>query len=38
MLYTSFRQGLEDILRLLNNPHLAKKELNAFSAWLKSPS
>jgi len=33
-----FRQGLEDILRLLNNPHLAAQERNAFIDWLKSPS
>ena len=33
-----FRQGLEDILRLLNNPHLADKERRAFIDWLKSPS
>lgn len=33
-----FRQGLEDILRLLNNPHLANKERYAFTDWLKLPS
>lgn len=33
-----FRQGLEDILRLLNNPHLASEERKAFTDWLKSPS
>jgi len=32
-----FRQGLEDILRLLNNPHLNATERNEFIAWLKSP-
>lgn len=32
-----FRQGLEDILRLLNNPHLKSKERETFSDWLKSP-
>ena len=32
-----FRQGLEDILRLLNNPHHKPEELEAFSYWLKSP-
>ena len=33
-----FRLGLEDILRLLNNPHLASEEREAFTDWLKSPS
>ena len=33
-----FRQGLEDILRLLNNPHLPSEERKAFTDWLKSPS
>jgi len=32
-----FRQGLEDILRLLNNPHLESRERHAFTDWLKSP-
>lgn len=32
-----FRQGLEDILRLLNNPHHKPEEREAFSDWLKSP-
>ncbi|MBK1835709.1 IS4 family transposase [Roseibacillus ishigakijimensis] len=32
-----FRQGLESILRLLNNPHLKAKDRNEFLAWLKSP-
>ncbi len=32
-----FRQGLEDILRLLNNPHLSAFERNTFIDWLKSP-
>ncbi len=33
-----FRQGLEDILRLLNNPHLESEERKAFTDWLKLPS
>ena len=32
-----FRQGLESILRLLNNPHLKARERHEFIAWLKSP-
>lgn len=32
-----FRQGLEDILRLLSNPHLKESERNDFIAWLKAP-
>lgn len=32
-----FRQGLEDILRLLNNPHLKPEEREAFSDWIKTP-
>lgn len=32
-----FRLGLEDILRLLNNPHLKQKERDAFTDWLKLP-
>lgn len=32
-----FRLGLEDILRLLNNPHLPKGELSCFTRWLKQP-
>ena len=32
-----FRQGLEDILRLLNNPYLKKGEKKNFIDWLKSP-
>lgn len=32
-----FRQGLEDILRLLNNPHLKEEERSAFTDWIKSP-
>lgn len=32
-----FRQGLENILRLLNNPHLKSEERKAFSNWIKSP-
>ena len=32
-----FRLGLEDILRLLNNLHLPKKELYSFIRWLKQP-
>ena len=32
-----FRQGLEGILRLLNNPHLPRKERQEFATWLKSP-
>lgn len=32
-----FRQGLEDILRILVNPYLKDKESNEFFDWLKSP-
>lgn len=32
-----FRLGLEDIIRLLNNPHLPREEREAFTDWLKSP-
>jgi len=32
-----FRQGLESILRLLNNPHLKPKERKEFTEWLTSP-
>jgi len=32
-----FRLGLEDIIRLLNNPHLPSEERKAFTDWLKSP-
>lgn len=32
-----FRQGLENILRLLSNLHLKPKEINEFLDWLKSP-
>lgn len=32
-----FRQGLESILRLLNNPHLHQHEIDNFLHWLKTP-
>jgi len=32
-----FRQGLEGILRLLNNPHLPEVQRQEFGDWLKSP-
>ncbi len=32
-----FRQGLEDILRLLNNAYPRPDELRAFIRWLKCP-
>jgi hypothetical protein len=32
-----FRLGIEDILRMLNNPHLNEKELTSFIRWLKQP-
>lgn len=32
-----FRQGLEDILRLLSNPHLPAEELRHFIRWLNQP-
>lgn len=32
-----FRQGLEDILRLLSNSHLAIAEFREFSRWLNQP-
>gem|GEM_PF-5769326 len=32
-----FRQGLEGILRLLNNPHLPSNQREEFADWLKSP-
>ncbi len=32
-----FRQGLEGILRLLNNRHLPKTQRQEFGEWLKSP-
>ena len=32
-----FRQGLEDILRLLGNPHLPAKEFRDFARWLNQP-
>jgi hypothetical protein len=33
-----FRQGLEDILRLLGNPHLPAEEFREFVRWLNQPS
>ena len=32
-----FRQGLEDILRLLTNPHLPTEEFRDFVRWLNQP-
>ncbi len=32
-----FRQGLEDILRLLSNPHLPAEEFQDFIRWLNQP-
>ncbi len=32
-----FRQGLEDILRLLSNPHLCPEPYHAFIRWLNQP-
>ena len=32
-----FRQGLEDILRLLSNPHLPAEEFRDFVRWLNQP-
>jgi transposase len=32
-----FRQGLEDILRLLSNPHLPSEEYRDFVRWLEQP-
>lgn len=32
-----FRQGLEGILRLINNPHLPPNEMKEFTDWIKSP-
>ena len=33
-----FRQGLEDILRLLGNPHLPAAEQRDFAAWIRQPN
>ena len=33
-----FRLGLENILRMLSNPHLSKTERAEFSDWLKEPT
>jgi len=34
---STFRLGLENILRLLSNPHLKDKERRSFTDWLKRP-
>ena len=32
-----FRLGLEDILRMLNNPYTKKQDVNQFTRWLRQP-
>ena len=34
---STFRLGLENMLRLLSNPHLKEKERRDFTDWLKLP-